>query len=89
MSDFGIGEEKRITPYTPEQVYKADIKLNRYLIDAGYYALKGLCYGAVASIFFTKKQRVLWYFMGFGFGYATYLNCHPFVTKTVLKDGIL
>jgi len=81
MSDFGLGENKPITPYTPEQVYKADIKLNRYIIDAGYYSLKGLGYGLAASIFFTKKVRVMWYFTGFGFGYATYQNCNHLVSS--------
>lgn len=81
MSDFGLGENKPITPYTAEQIDKADVKLNRYLIDAGYYALKGLGYGLVASIFFSKRVRVMWYFTGFGFGYATYLNCHPLVNN--------
>lgn len=52
-------------------------------MDAGYYTLKGLTYGLAASVFFTRKARVLWYFAGFGFGYATYLNCHPIVKSNI------
>ena len=54
-------------------------------MDSFYYSGKGLCYGVVASLFFVKKQRVCWYFTGFGLGYAIYTHCHTLINNTLPK----
>ena len=63
-----------IAPYTKEEIYKADVKMGRFLLDAAYYSAWGLLYGAVGSLFFIKKARIANYCLGFGFGYAVYLH---------------
>ena len=47
----------------------ADIlKFNKFIINTFQSGLKGLAFGLVASLFFARKQRIIYYSTGFGAG---------------------
>lgn len=68
MSSIRLGVSKDILPYTNQEILEADEKFNKFVINTGQLALKGLGIGLVASLFFVKKQRVIFYGLGFGAG---------------------
>jgi hypothetical protein len=47
----------------------ADRKLNKFVINTVQYGLKGLGIGLVASLFFARKRRIIFYSAGFGAGF--------------------
>lgn len=49
---------------------QADYELNKFLLGTVSLAGKGLGYGLIASLFFLRKQRVIFYGAGFGAGLA-------------------
>jgi hypothetical protein len=51
-------------------VLNADYRLNKFLLGTVSFATKGLAYGLLASLFFLRKQRVIFYGAGFGAGLA-------------------
>jgi hypothetical protein len=68
MSNIRLGVSKDILPYSTSQVLAADRKLNKFAINSFQSGLKGAAIGAVASLFFFKKGRVVFYTAGFGVG---------------------
>ncbi len=68
MSNLRLGVSKDILPYTTEQILDADRKLNKFVINTFQSGLKGLAIGVVASLFFARKQRIIFYSAGFGAG---------------------
>lgn len=68
MSNLRLGVSKDILPYTTEQILDADRKLNKFVINTCQSGLKGLAFGVVASLFFARKNRIIFYSAGFGVG---------------------
>jgi len=55
--------------------YQADAELNKAVFRVFESSLRGLAAGAVASLLFKNKMRVIWAGVGFGAGYE-YYNAH-------------
>ena len=68
MSNLRLGVSKDILPYTTEQILEADRKLSKFAINTVQSGLQGLALGVVASLFFAKKRRIIFYSAGFGAG---------------------
>jgi hypothetical protein len=68
MSGFQLGVSAQILPYSTQEVLDADYRLNKFALGTVSLAGKGLLYGALASLFFLRKQRVVFYGAGFGAG---------------------
>ena len=68
MSAIRLGASSDILPHTTQQVLDADYRLNRFVLSTLGSAVKGLALGAAASLFFLKRQRVVFYSAGFGAG---------------------
>lgn len=67
-----LGLDNNITPFQQENILEADRKFNKFIINTLQSALKGLGYGVVASIFFYRKKRIMFYSAGFGAGYSIF-----------------
>jgi hypothetical protein len=68
MSGFRLGVSSEILPYSTEQILDADYRLNKFLLGTVNLAAKGLAIGLIGSLFFIRKQRVIFYGAGFGGG---------------------
>lgn len=68
MSGFRLGVSSEILPHTAEEVLDADYRLNKFVLGTVSLAGKGLAYGLIGSLFFLRKQRVIFYGAGFGAG---------------------
>lgn len=68
MSGMRLGVSADILPYTKEEILGADLRLNKFLLGTVWLATQGLAIGALASVFFARKQRVIFYSAGFGGG---------------------
>ena len=68
MSGLRLGVSADILPYTQEEILAADYRLNHFVLGTFGSAVRGLALGAVASLFFLKRQRVVFYGAGFGAG---------------------
>ena len=68
MSQLRLGLSGDILPHTTEDILNADYRLNKFLLGTVSYAFKGLALGLVGSLFFLRKQRVIFYGAGFGGG---------------------
>lgn len=68
MSNLRLGVSKDILPYTSEQILDADRRLNKFIINTCESGLKGLALGVVASLFFVRKSRIIFYSASFGAG---------------------
>jgi hypothetical protein len=53
-------------------VLNADYQLNKFVLSTVGLAGKGLLLGGVLSLFFLRKQRVLFYGAGFGSGMSIF-----------------
>ena len=72
MSGLRLGVSADILPHTTQEVLDADYRLNKFVLSTLGSAVKGLTLGAVASVFFTKRQRVALYGAGFGAGLSIF-----------------
>ena len=72
MSNLRLGVSKDILPYKSEEILAYDFKFNKFLINTFQFAFKGLATGAILSLLFVKKQRVIFYGGGFGAGYSLF-----------------
>jgi len=68
MSALRLGVSKDILPYTTQEILDADRKFNKFVINTFQSAFKGLAFGVVASLFFAKRRRIIFYSTGFGAG---------------------
>jgi hypothetical protein len=68
MSGLRLGASKDILPYTTEDILNADYKLNNFVLGTFGSTAKGLLTGALLSVFFLRKGRVIFYGAGFGAG---------------------
>lgn len=68
MSNIRLGVSKEILPYTQQQVLAADRKMNLFAINTFQSALKGAAIGTLASLFFFRKRKVIFYSAGFAAG---------------------
>lgn len=68
MSRLRLGVSKDILPYTTQEILDADRKFNKFIINTFQSGIKGLALGAIASIFFVKRRRIIFYSAGFGAG---------------------
>jgi hypothetical protein len=72
MSGLRLGSSKDILPYTTEDILNADYQLNSFVLGTIGSATKGLLTGALLSIFFLRKTRVVFYGAGFGAGLSIF-----------------
>lgn len=68
MNTIRLGVSSDILPFTNQQILDADYKFNKFILSTVGLAAKGLVYGAIASLFFVRKTRVIFYGAGFGGG---------------------
>jgi len=68
MSGLRLGVSKEILPYSTEEILAADERFNKFLLSTVGLAFKGLAVGGLCSLFFLRKQRVVFYGAGFGAG---------------------
>lgn len=68
MSGLRLGVSADILPYSTEEILEADFRLNKFLLRTVSYAAQGLALGVIGSIFFLRKQPVIFYSAGFGGG---------------------
>ena len=81
MSNLRLGVSKDIVPFSTSQILEADRKLNKFVINIGESGFKGLAFGVVASIFFVKKRRVIFYSAGFSAGLNFFTNICDYYKK--------
>ena len=67
-----LGVDNKITPFDEEEILDADRRFNKFIINTMQSALKGVGYGIIASIFFYKRKRIIFYSAGFGAGYSIF-----------------
>lgn len=72
MSGLRLGVSADILPYSTQEVLDADFRLNKFLLGTVSYASQGLALGIIGSLFFLKKQRIVFYGAGFGGGLALF-----------------
>jgi hypothetical protein len=77
MKGFRLGVSQDILPYTRQEVLDADYRFNKFLLGTFEFAVKGLAVGAVASLFFLHRRRVIFYGAGFGAGLAFFHEFNP------------
>jgi hypothetical protein len=70
MSGFRLGVSADILPYSTQEILDADYRLNKFLLGTVSFGAKGLALGLIGSLFFLRKQRVIFYGAGFGAGLA-------------------
>jgi hypothetical protein len=68
MSKLRLGVSGDILPYTTQQILDSDYRFNKFLINTVQSAVKGAGIGLFLSLFFIKKQRIVFYGSGFGAG---------------------
>lgn len=68
MSGLRLGVSADILPYSTQDVLNADYRLNKFLLGTVSYATQGIVLGLIGSLFFLRKQRVIFYGAGFGGG---------------------
>jgi len=68
MSSIRLGVSSDILPFTNQQILEADYRFNKFILSTVGLAGKGLFYGAIASLFFARKSRIVFYGAGFGAG---------------------
>jgi hypothetical protein len=68
MSGLRLGVSADILPYSNQEILDADYRLNKFLLETVSYAGKGLALGIIGSLFFLRKQRIVFYGAGFGAG---------------------
>ncbi len=68
MSNLRLGVSKDILPYSIDEVLQADRKFNKFVINTVQSGFQGFAFGLVASLFFARKKRVIFYSTGFGAG---------------------
>lgn len=72
MNGLRLGVSSDILPYSAQQVLDADYQLNKFVLSTVGLAGKGLLLGGLLSVFFLRKQRVLFYGAGFGAGLSIF-----------------
>lgn len=70
MNRLGVSGD--VLPYTTEEVLNADYRLNKFVLSTVGLAGKGLLVGTALSLFFLRKQPVMFYGMGFGIGLSVF-----------------
>ena len=70
MNRLGVSAD--ILPYSTEEVLNADYRFNKFVLGTVGLAGKGLLLGTVCSLFFLRKQPVIFYGMGFGIGLSVF-----------------
>lgn len=81
MSNLRLGVSRDILPYTTEQILDADRKFNKFIINTCQSGFKGLAFGVVASLFFVRKGRVIFYSAGFGAGLNFFTTIYKLYAK--------
>ncbi len=72
MSGHRLGVSADILPYSQQEILNADYRLNKFALSTLSLAGKGLLVGTVLSLFFLRKQPVIFYGMGFGVGLSVF-----------------
>lgn len=68
MSGLRLGVSADILPYSTQDILDADYRLNKFLLGTVSCATQGLALGLIGSLFFVRKQRIVFYGAGFGAG---------------------